>query len=176
MGCFNQHLAAKWYDGPFSMPMTVGVGLTEAFVSVCFSCEREAAQLTSAHCTQRNALVRLLHWTLSSNLHIANNKIIDRIVDHKHFTSFQIGFYSLFTTIRYLKCKVIFFTLRNCIDGIFFILYDIGKWYLKLNLVYSIEDFPVNPNPIHIFLKVFGEYLLCSEWALSNPHTLLVKI
>ena len=153
MGCFNQHLAAKWYDGPFSMPMTVGVGLTEAFVSVCFSSAgvEPSSDLTSAHITVHweNALVILLHWTLSSNLHIANNKIIDRIVDHKHFTSFQIGFYSLFTTIRYLKCKVIFFTLRNCIDGIFFILYDIGKRYSKLNLVYSIEDFWNNPNSIH---------------------------
>ena len=130
------HFPCQW--------LLVLVWLKPLFPSVFLLREKSRAQISTHLTVQReNALVILLHWTLSSNLHIANNKIIDRIVDHKHFTSFQIGFYSLFTTIRYLKCKVLFFysPLLYCIDGIFFILYDIGKWYLKLNLVYSIEDF-----------------------------------
>ena len=93
-------------------------------------------------------IVILLHWRLSSNLHIANNKIIDTIVDHKHFTSFPMGFYSIFTTIRYLRCKGFF-----SIWIFLYILYDIGKRYSKLNLLYSIEDFWSNPNSIHIFSK-----------------------
>ena len=102
------HFPCQW--------LLVLVWLKPLFPSVFLVRRERGAQLRSHLRVQReNALVILLRWTLSSNLHIANNKIIDRIVDHKHFTSFQIGFYSLFTTIRYLKCKVIFFTLWNCI-------------------------------------------------------------
>ena len=95
------HFPCQW--------LLVLVWLKPLFPSVFLVREASWAQI-SPHLTVHgeNALVILLHWTLSSNLHIANNKIIDRIVDHKHFTSFQIGFYSLFTTIRYLKCKVLF--------------------------------------------------------------------
>ena len=137
--------------------------------------EEQSSHLTSAHSTERNALVILLHWTLSSNLHIANNKIIDRIVDHKHFTSFQIGFYTIFTTIRYLRCKDVFLFLSGMVERYFLSCMILEKdiqnyiWFILLKILIVIQ---IQFIYLEMFLKQSTKFFSFEKWFNSTNFLL----